>query len=112
MTTGNAADTRGWSSRTKSQDQIQSLTQICSPTTTARSPNPRFLLSLQRNRKIDALQTYLGAQTDVAAEDDHQVRDYLLSQKLTIKHQYPVQETLLHLDKDKLATEQLIDPML
>ena len=49
---------------------------------------------------------------DVAAEDDHQVRDYLLSQKLTIKHQYPVQETLLHLDKDKLATEQLIDPML
>ncbi|CAD7925139.1 unnamed protein product [Amoebophrya sp. A120] len=61
-------------------------------------------------KRIDNVQEYLLAQKAQAHHEDLEIEDYLLSQGLTIKHQYPVGETMYNLDQDRIERDKLLDP--
>jgi hypothetical protein len=56
------------------------------------------------------VQRHLADERGYAQDRDDAIEDWMVSQKLTVRHQYPVGESMLELDEQRVAEEGLIVP--
>eukprot|EP00397_Hematodinium_sp_SG-2012_P000804 GEMP01000805.1.p1 GENE.GEMP01000805.1~~GEMP01000805.1.p1 ORF type:complete len:1988 (+),score=560.46 GEMP01000805.1:41-6004(+) len=61
-------------------------------------------------KRLAELRSYLNVQTDKAKDDDKDIAEYLQSQGLTIKENFPVGESMLQLDTEVVQAENLLVP--